>query len=123
MYLFPRLSYSGVSMFEANPQRRRWPAGYVLFAGFGSLLVLMGVVGVDALRMMSEAKTSNLSIRGALVSPCRRDPRGRGWRKPPAFVDVRIRGGESLPGVDHARGPPILERATPADGYWPGRAK
>ncbi len=41
----------------------RWSPGYVLFAGFGGLLVLMGSAGVDALRMMREAKAGNAEIR------------------------------------------------------------
>ena len=44
-------------------QIRRWPPGYVLFAGFGGLLILMTAVGVDALRIMHQAETSNTEIR------------------------------------------------------------
>ena len=44
-------------------QLRRWPSGYVLFGGFGGLLLLMTVAGVDALRMLRQAQTINAEIR------------------------------------------------------------
>jgi signal transduction histidine kinase len=48
-------------------QFRRWAPRYVLFAGFGGLLILMSAVGVDALRMMRQAKANNSEIRGAFL--------------------------------------------------------
>ena len=44
-------------------QTRRWPPGYVLFGGFGGLLILMSAAGVDALRIMHQAEMSNTEIR------------------------------------------------------------
>jgi len=44
-------------------QLRRWPSGYVLFGGFGGLLILMTTAGADALHLLRQAQTSNAEIR------------------------------------------------------------
>lgn len=50
-------------MFLRTLHSRRWTSGRLLLAGFGGLLALMSVAGVDALWILRQAKRSNAAMR------------------------------------------------------------
>ncbi len=46
----------------------RWSPGRVLFAGFGGLLVLMALAGIDALLVLRQAKANNAEMRRGFLT-------------------------------------------------------
>src|ERR1035441_10890117 len=47
---------------------RRWTSGRLLLAGFGGLLTLMSLAGVDALVVLRQAKISNAGMRRSFLA-------------------------------------------------------
>jgi signal transduction histidine kinase len=55
-------------MFDRILHGRRWSPGRVLFAGFGGLLALMALAGVDALLVLRQAKANNAGLRRSFLT-------------------------------------------------------
>jgi len=57
------IQYSGMSMVGRTFHGRGWSPARLLFAGFGGLLLLMGLAGLDAVVALQQAKVRNATMR------------------------------------------------------------